>query len=106
MHLGLFTARNFGRISARRLRSRSAVAVIIVVIITLAIVGHGAETTAQSASAAGSRVATVHIDATPGHAIHSFDPDSALGSSVDVLSHDGIDKVYTPHIDLKASWPG
>ena len=51
--------------------------------------------------------AIVHVDATPGHAINSFDPDSALGSSIDVLSHDGIDKVYTPHIiqeSLSAGW--
>jgi ribulose bisphosphate carboxylase small subunit len=49
----------------------------------------------------------VHVDATPGHAINSFDPDSALGSSIDVLSHDGIDKIYTPHIiqeSLSAGW--
>jgi F5/8 type C domain len=52
-------------------------------------------------------VATVHIDRTPGHAINSLDPDSALGSSIDVLSHNGIDKVYTPHIiqeALSAGW--
>jgi hypothetical protein len=51
--------------------------------------------------------ATVHVDATPGHAINSFDPDSALGSSIDVLSHTGIDKVYSPHIiqeSLSAGW--
>jgi F5/8 type C domain len=49
----------------------------------------------------------VRVDATPGHAINSFDPDSALGSSIDVLSRDGIDKVYTPHIlqeSLSAGW--
>jgi hypothetical protein len=52
-------------------------------------------------------VATVHVDATPGHAINSFDPDAALGSSIDVLSRSGIDKVYTPHIiqeSLSAGW--
>jgi hypothetical protein len=52
-------------------------------------------------------VATVHVEATPGRAINSFDPDSALGSSIDVLSHSGIDKVYTPHIiqeSLSAGW--
>jgi hypothetical protein len=51
--------------------------------------------------------ATVHVDTTPGHAINSFDPDSALGSSIDVLSHSGIDKVYSPHIiqeSLSAGW--
>jgi F5/8 type C domain len=49
----------------------------------------------------------VHVDAAPGHAINSFDPDSALGSSIDVLSRTGIDKVYTPHIiqeSLSAGW--
>ncbi len=53
------------------------------------------------------RPSIVRVDATPGHAINSFDPDSALGSSIDVLSHDGIDKVYTPHIiqeSLSAGW--
>ena len=52
-------------------------------------------------------MATVHVDATPGHAINSFDPDSALGSSIDVLSRTDIDKVYTPHIvqeSLSAGW--
>ena len=50
---------------------------------------------------------TIRVDATPGHAINSFNPDSALGSSVDVLSRTGIDKVYTPHIiqeSLSAGW--
>lgn len=39
--------------------------------------------------------------------LNSFDPDSALGSSIDVLSRTGIDKVYTPHIiqeALSAGW--
>src|SRR5271170_8469676 len=51
--------------------------------------------------------ATVHVDTSPGHAINSFDPDSALGSSLDVLSRTGIDKVFTPHIiqeSLSAGW--
>jgi hypothetical protein len=49
----------------------------------------------------------VRIDATPGHAINSFDPDTALGSSIDVLSRTDINKVYTPHIvqeALSAGW--
>ena len=52
-------------------------------------------------------VATVHVDTTPGRAINSFDPDSALGSSIDVLSRMGIDRVYSPHIvqeALSAGW--
>ncbi len=66
-----------------------------------------ASLTAQSVSAKETPAATVRVDATPNHAINSFDPDSALGSSIDVLSHDGIDKVYTPHIiqeSLSAGW--
>jgi hypothetical protein len=50
---------------------------------------------------------TVHVDVTPGHAINSFDPDGALGSSIDVLSRAGIDTVFTPHIiqeSLSAGW--
>src|ERR1700687_823739 len=55
----------------------------------------------------GAPSSIIRVDATPGHVINSFDPDSALGSSIDVLSHDGIDKVYTPHIiqeSLSAGW--
>ena len=54
-----------------------------------------------------SSVATVHVDVSPEHTINSFDPDSALGSSVDVLSRIGIDRMYTPHIiqeSLSAGW--
>ena len=50
---------------------------------------------------------TVRVDATPGHVINTFDPDSALGSSIDVLSRTDINRVYTPHIiqeALSAGW--
>ena len=40
-------------------------------------------------------VATVHVDATPGHAINSLDPDQAIGSSIDKLNKNVIDKVYS-----------
>ena len=49
----------------------------------------------------------VHVDTTPSHQINSFDPDSALGSSLDVLSRRDIDRVHTPHIvqeSLSAGW--
>jgi len=52
-------------------------------------------------------VVTVRVDVTPGHAINTFDPDSALGSSIDVLSRTDINSVYTPHIiqeALSAGW--
>ena len=54
-----------------------------------------------------SEPATLHVDITPSHVINSFDPDSALGSSMDVLSRIDIDRVYTPHIvqeALSAGW--
>jgi len=56
---------------------------------------------------AQSEPATVRVDATPSHKINSFDPDSALGSSVDVLSRIDIAKTYSPHIvqeALSAGW--
>src|ERR1022692_712513 len=76
--------------------------------ILLFCVACAATLTAQSKASGGEPpMGTVQVDATRGHAINSFDPDSALGSSIDVLSHDGIDKVYTPHIiqeSLSAGW--
>jgi hypothetical protein len=52
----------------------------------------------QATSNVSGVVGTVRVDATTGHVINSFDPDSALGSSIDVLSRRDIDNVYTPHI--------
>jgi hypothetical protein len=104
MQLGLFMAWNFDRILVRIRPSGSAAAVALTI---FAVVGHSATARAQFPSAAEPHTATVHVDATPGHAINSFDPDSALGSSIDVLSHDDIDKVYTSHIiqeSLSAGW--
>jgi len=51
--------------------------------------------------------ATVHVDVAPAHELNSFDPDAALGSTIDVLSRLDIDKVYSPHIlqeSLSAGW--
>src|SRR5258706_14173016 len=48
------------------------------------------------------QTATVQVDTNPAHVINSFDPDSALGSSIDVLSKTGIDKVYSPLIVQEA----
>jgi hypothetical protein len=61
----------------------------------------------QKDEVASGQVAVVHVDDTPGHEINSFDPDQALGSSIDVLSRYDIDKVYSPHIiqeSLSAGW--
>jgi len=57
--------------------------------------------------AQGEPKGTVHVDISPSHVINRFDPDSALGSSIDVLSRLDIDHVYTPHIvqeALSAGW--
>ncbi len=57
--------------------------------------------------ASGAQIATVHVDASPGREVNVFDPDVALGSSIDVLSRTDIDKVYSPHIiqeALSAGW--
>ncbi|HUK46737.1 MAG TPA: discoidin domain-containing protein [Terriglobales bacterium] len=62
------------------------------------------ESPAQSVSG---KIGTVHVDATPGHEINSFNPDAALGSSIDVLSRYDINKVFTPPIveqSLSAGW--
>jgi F5/8 type C domain len=63
---------------------------------------------AQSNSdARETQTATVRVDTDPAHRINSFDPDAALGSSIDVLSRLDIDKVYSPHIlqeSLSAGW--
>jgi hypothetical protein len=59
------------------------------------------------AAASDASSGLVHVDTTPGHVMNVFDPDSALGSSIDVLSRKGIDRVYTPHIiqeALSAGW--
>jgi hypothetical protein len=63
--------------------------------------------TLDAATLAQSSIGTVRVDATPGRIINSFDPDAALGSSIDVLSRLDIDRVFTPHIiqeALSAGW--
>jgi hypothetical protein len=70
-------------------------ATIAVFVLTLG----AASSFAQSPSiAAAPVVATVRVDATPARELNSFEPDRAIGSSMDVLSHDVIDKIYTPQI--------
>jgi hypothetical protein len=74
----------------------------ILVVATALIQSRGLAQTEASAP-----IGTVRVDTTPAHILNSFDPDSALGSSIDVLSREGIDKVFTPHIiqeSLSAGW--
>jgi len=92
------------RVSARKLLNWTA----IVIAIFSSVMAQSGTAAAQSATDSSSAQSSIiRVDATPGHVINSFDPDSALGSSIDVLSRDGIDKVYTPHIiqeSLSAGW--
>jgi hypothetical protein len=62
---------------------------------------------AACAAASAQPTASVRVDADPRHVLNSFDPDEALGSSIDVLSRRDIDNVFTPHIiqeSLSAGW--
>src|SRR5438874_6122243 len=87
----------------RKLLSRTALAIVSVFV-----AAQSTTALAQSQeNSAAAPIATVRVDTTPGHAINAFDPDVALGSSIDVLSHTGIDRVYSPHIlqeSLSAGW--
>jgi hypothetical protein len=61
----------------------------------------GAIAAAQAPATAG----TVHVDTS--REINAFNPDAALGSSIDVLSRYDINQVFTPHIvqeSLSAGW--
>jgi len=53
----------------------------------------------------GEAVSTVHISSSAVPIL--FDPDQALGSSMDILSHDVVEKIYTPEMVkqcLSAGW--
>jgi len=77
-----------------------------VLVLSLTFMIGSAQSRAQTtASTATTQAAIVRVDTS--HAINLFDPDSALGSSIDVLSRSGVDRVYTPHIiqeSLSAGW--
>jgi hypothetical protein len=50
-------------------------------------------------------ITTIHIDVA--HPVKSFDPDTALGTSIDILPAGDVDKVYAPAIlqeSLSAGW--
>ena len=53
---------------------------------------------ATSSISGRAQVATIHVDATPGHAVNSFDPDRALGTSLDVQPAGVIDQIFTEPI--------
>jgi hypothetical protein len=91
------------QIFGRKLLSGAAVSFAIFLIL-----GIGRSADAQThGDVLPTETGTVRVDAMAGHAINSFDPDRALGSSIDVLSRTDIDQVYSPHIiqeSLSAGW--
>jgi hypothetical protein len=95
------------RVSRGMGRTRRSLTTTTAVITLLAGMQDGIAAAQAKGGGAVPQPATVRVDATPSHAINSFDPDSALGSSIDVLSRTDINKVYTPHIvqeSLSAGW--
>ena len=107
MRLVLLTPWKFGPIRPRAWLRGSAPSITILFVILSFLVFSATASAQSKIPAAESQTGIVHVDVTPGHAINSFDPDSALGSSIDVLSRTGIDRVYTPHIiqeALSAGW--
>jgi hypothetical protein len=107
MRLVLLTPWKFGPIRPRAWLRGSAPSITILFVILSSLVLSATASAQSKIPAAEPQTGTVHVDVTPGHAINSFDPDSALGSSIDVLSRTGIDRVYTPHIiqeALSAGW--
>jgi len=86
------------RFTFHRIRARTLM-IASLVLVVLALMLGSAFSSAQSASTAAAPAAgTVHVDATPAHELNSFEPDRAIGSSMDDLSQTVIDEVYTPQI--------
>jgi hypothetical protein len=60
---------------------------------------------ASTSTAAGDSISTVRVSTSAAPIL--FDPDQALGSSMDILSHDVVEKIYTPEMVkqcLSAGW--
>jgi len=73
---------------------------------TLAAIPYPLRSAARSAAdETGSTVATLQVSCSAAPIL--FDPDQALGSSMDILSHDVVEKIYTPAMVkqcLSAGW--
>jgi hypothetical protein len=83
---------------------------LVVLFATLLVLGVDAPSFGQQSSSGSSSqetITTIHVDAAPAHMIKSFDPDVALGTSIDILPRGVVDKIYTPAIlkeSLSAGW--
>ena len=77
-------------------------------LVVLSVLFTDADSVAQQSPAVVSSeqaIATIHIDAA--HPLKTFDPDIALGTSIDILPQGVVDKIYTPEIlreSLSAGW--
>jgi hypothetical protein len=96
----------FKAISRRRFLSEAAGTAA-----SLAVVGPqnlaAAAQNEKSNSRSDTDVTTLYVDATRSHVVAAFDPDKSLGSSMDILSREAIEKIYTPEIVqvcLSAGW--
>lgn len=85
---------------------RTALTLSATLLLACCVITHVETVHAQSgANTAGALDGTVVVDTS--RVINSFDPDAALGSSIDVLSRTDINNVFTPHIiqeSLSAGW--
>ena len=90
----------------RKTRLRGCAVRGLLAVLGVVAFGIGRNAAAQANTPAPA-IGMVHVDITPDHAINSFDPDSSLGSTLDVLSRIDINHVFTPHIlqeSLSAGW--
>ena len=104
-----FEGRFWERFMKKMLRDAIMVAVMLFFLTYSAVLALAQNPVARAHGAKASilRPGVVRVDTTPAHVLNTFDPDTALGTSIDVLSRNGIDKVYTPHIiqeALSAGW--
>jgi len=103
---------SYARTKTMRFVSRDILVVLFFSLFVLAnnSTSFGQQTSTGSSSTSNSfhdAITTIHVDAIPSHVIKSFDPDVALGTSIDILPQGFVDKVYTPAIlkeSLSAGW--
>ncbi|MGH9404891.1 MAG: discoidin domain-containing protein [Terriglobia bacterium] len=94
------------RISRRQFLGETASAVLASGFTDRTLAAAESETAAPEPQEA-SRAVTLTVDAAPAHVVNTFDPDKSLGSSMDELSPEVVDTVYTPEIIrecLSAGW--
>ncbi len=95
------------RLSRRKFLTGTAGAAALSALPVAAVVTPGQDSEQEARDKETHTPAILLVDASPGHAVNSFDPDESLGSSMDELSPPIIEKIYTPEIireSLSAGW--